>query len=85
MRGGAKRSRGTDDEAEGHEAEDREEGGYREAGESVHGAAGGGMMEMSGVAAAAGAQQRGKAVKKRSGQRQRASMKARDKFGGAGT
>ena len=47
VRGGAKRSRGTDDEAEGHEAEDGEEGGYREAGESVRGAAGGGMMRDS--------------------------------------
>ena len=49
MRGGAKRSRGTDDEAEGHEAEDGEEGGYREAGESVHSTAGGGRTNDNAV------------------------------------
>ena len=70
-------------EAEGHEAEDGEEGGYREAGESVHGAAGGGMMRDS--VDHTSARKRGKAVRKRNGQRQRPSVKKQDKFGGAGT
>ena len=84
VKGGAKRSRGTDDEAEGHEAEDGEEGGYREAEESVHGAAGGGMMRGSADHTSArkrGTSTSGKAKGKKSGQQR----KKRHKYGGSGT
>ena len=83
VRGGTKRSRGTDNEAEGHEEEDSEEERCCEAGQSVHGTAGGDMTRDSADHASAqkrGTSTSGKAKGKKSGQQKR----KRDKYGGSG-
>ena len=98
MRGGTKRSRGTDDEAEGHEEEDGEEGGYREAGESVHSTAGGGMtndsavrvgargeqMEVNSTATAISARKKGGGKKMKKGDQRRREKHARMHVGATG-
>ena len=98
MRGGAKRSRGTDDEAEGHEEEDGEEGGYREAGDSVHSTAGGGMtndsavrvgargeqMEVNSTATAISARKKGGGKKMKKGDQRRREKHARMHVGATG-